>query len=59
MTTVQELDNVFHQLPVPVLNDINHRIGDWLVSGGSITDDYVKRQFQYAFRVVERNKQIR
>lgn len=38
-------------LPLPVLKDINDRIRDWLASGGSVEDEYVKYQLKYAERI--------
>lgn len=43
-------------LPTIVVEDINKRISDWLSSGGSITDNYIKQQFKYAERIIEINK---
>lgn len=39
-------------LPLRVIQDIDKRIGDWLATGGSLEDPYVKQQFRYAENVV-------
>lgn len=46
-------------IPLIILKDINTRISDWLASGGSIDDPYIKQQFRFAnnyLKIVERNK---
>lgn len=43
-----------YDLPVYVLEDINKRIADWLASGGNMEDDYVKQQFRYAERYLNK-----
>lgn len=40
------------KLPISVVEDINKRMSDWLSSGGSVEDDYIKRQYKYAQDVV-------
>jgi len=40
-------------LPLRVLHDIDKRITDWLASGGTLEDSYVKQQFRYAEKVIE------
>ena len=40
-------------LPLRVIHDIDKRITDWLASGGTLEDPYVKQQFRYAEKVVE------
>lgn len=39
-------------LPAPVIQDIDKRISDWLASGGSIEDSYIKQQYRYAENVI-------
>lgn len=36
------------KLPAVVVSDIEKRITDWLVAGGSEDDPYIKQQFRYA-----------
>ena len=36
------------KLPVEVVRDIEKRITDWLATGGSKDDPYIKQQFRYA-----------
>lgn len=36
------------RLPVEVIRDIEKRITDWLATGGSKDDSYIKQQFRYA-----------
>ena len=42
------------RLPVSVFKDIDKRMGDWLATGGTLEDDYIKQQFKYAERVINR-----
>ena len=46
--------NYSDRLPISVLEDIDKRIGDWLATGGTLEDDYIKQQFKYAERVLNR-----
>ena len=41
-------DLVYYDLPLDVIQDIDKRITDWLASGGTLEDPYVKQQFRYA-----------
>lgn len=50
---LEEITSIAHQLPTPVLSDINKRIGDWLASGGKETDPYIEQQLRFAKRFVE------
>lgn len=34
-------------IPIPVMQDVKHRISDWIASGGKETDPYIQRQFDY------------
>lgn len=36
------------RLPAEVIRDIEKRITDWLATGGSEDDPYIKQQFRYA-----------
>lgn len=48
-----EIDKITDQLPLPVLKDINQRIGDWLASGGKETDPYIEQQLRFARRFIK------
>lgn len=41
-------DMIKHDLPPAILADIDGRIRDWLASGGSMNDDYIKQQYRFA-----------
>ena len=41
-------------IPISVLQDVKHRISDWLASGGKETDPYIQRQIDY-LKVVEKS----
>lgn len=40
-----------NSIPVHVKQDVSKRVADWCESGGSETDDYVKRQYYYLLEV--------
>jgi hypothetical protein len=50
---MQKINNITDQLPLPVLLDINQRIGDWLASGGKETDPYIEQQLRFARRFIK------
>ncbi|ASN69154.1 hypothetical protein 7F23_41 [uncultured Caudovirales phage] len=50
---LEEITSIAHQMPTPVLSDINKRIGDWLASGGKETDPYIEQQLRFAKGFVE------
>lgn len=43
-------DVMSHNVPVCVLQDISKRISDWLASGGTMEDDYIKQQYRFVER---------
>lgn len=43
-----------HLIPDEVAFDIIVRITDWIVSGGTLDDEYVKRQLNYASQFINR-----
>ncbi|MDC2864567.1 DUF6877 family protein [Bacillus sp. BP-3] len=53
MTYLQQINEIASQLPLPVLQDINQRVGDWLASGSNENDEYIGQQLRYAQQVVE------
>lgn len=48
-----DINKITDQLPLPVLQDINQRIGDWLASGGKDTDPYIEQQLRFARRFLK------
>lgn len=51
---VEEITKISSELPLVVLQDINQRITDWLVSGGKETDPYMEQQLRFAQRFVQK-----
>lgn len=43
-------DVVRYNVPESILNDINKRITDWLASGGTMEDNYIKQQYRFVER---------
>ena len=50
---IEELNKIAHKLPLVVLEDVNKRIGDWLASGGDLSDPYIEQQFRFAKNFVK------
>lgn len=48
MKEYMELRCKLDLIPVTVALDVMTRINDWLVSGGTIEDEYIKNQIEYA-----------
>ncbi|MGR5993839.1 DUF6877 family protein [Bacillus cereus] len=48
MSYLQQINEISSKLPLPVLQDINNRIRDWIVSGGDENDEYIVQQLQFA-----------
>lgn len=46
-------------IPEIVALDVVVRIQDWLISGGSLEDEYVKKQLKFASQFIEKNSQDR
>lgn len=42
----------YKDIPENVALDVFKRICDWLSNGGSVGDDYVKKQLEYASRFI-------
>ena len=43
-------------LPTNVALDIMSRISDWLISGGTIEDSYIKKQLEFASEFIQNNR---
>lgn len=56
LSPLQEILQISNKLPVPVLNHIKQRIGDWLASGGNEDDPYIEQQLRFARRFVDEDK---
>ena len=54
--TMSDLNENLKHLPTAALQDIDKRITDWLASGGSEDDAYIKQQFRYAEKVINYKK---
>ncbi|MBR3120573.1 DUF6877 family protein [Bacillus paranthracis] len=48
MSYLQRINEIASKLPLPVLEDINNRIRDWIVSGGNEDDEYIGQQLRFA-----------
>ncbi|QTR81165.1 hypothetical protein JC777_00315 (plasmid) [Bacillus cytotoxicus] len=48
MTYLQQINEIASKLPLPVLQDIDRRVGDWLASGGNENDEYIGQQLRFA-----------
>ena len=46
-------------IPEIVALDVITRINDWVISGGSLEDEYVKKQLKFASQFIEKNSQDR
>lgn len=53
MNPMAEINKFSAKLPLPVLHDIDKRIGDWLASGGKETDPYIEQQLRFARRFIK------
>lgn len=45
---IEKIKKIADKLPLIVLQDINNRCTDWLASGGTPFDPYIKQQLRYA-----------
>ncbi|MDY0395403.1 DUF6877 family protein [Virgibacillus halophilus] len=53
MSPLSKIVEIAHRLPYSVLTDIQHRMGDWIASGGDENDPYIEQQLRYARLFVE------
>ncbi|ENQ3106025.1 hypothetical protein ACEOWJ_002022 [Bacillus cereus] len=54
MTYLEQINKIASQLPLPVLQDINQRVGDWIATGGNENDPYIGQQLRFAENVLKR-----
>ena len=52
--TFTEFRYNMYLIPEVVALDVLCRINDWIISGGSLDDDYVKRQLVFASQFIEK-----
>ncbi|CUP06463.1 Uncharacterised protein [Clostridium baratii] len=52
INNMKELTKYSRELPIEVQEDIQRRIGDWILSGGSYEDSYIKQQFRYVEKLL-------
>lgn len=46
-TPMQQIEELITEMPLPVLQDVRQRLGDWMLSGGKDDDPYVEQQLRY------------
>lgn len=49
---LEEINKIATDIPIHVMEDINQRVEDWLISGGDGSDPYIEQQWRYAKRFV-------
>lgn len=52
INNMNDLNDNLEYLSTAVIMDINTRITDWMSSGGSLEDGYIKQQFRYAENII-------
>lgn len=52
INNMSDLNSNLKYLHPDIVKDIDKRITDWLASGESIEDDYVKQQFRYVENIL-------
>lgn len=56
MSPLSKIVEIADRLPYAVLTDIQHRLGDWIASGGNEDDPYIEQQLRYARMFVKVNE---
>ena len=56
ITSITELHENLKNLPTAAIRHIEKCITDWLASGGSAEDAYIKQQFRYAENLINRSR---
>lgn len=52
MTALEQINEIADQLPAFILQDVDKRIQDHLVTGGGHDDHYIHQQLRYARNVI-------
>jgi hypothetical protein len=55
-TYLEQINDLSHLLPLEILQDINKRVTDWLVSGGNENDPYIEQQLRFAKNFINFSK---
>ncbi|MBP3930251.1 MAG: hypothetical protein J6D47_11905 [Peptostreptococcaceae bacterium] len=55
---IDTLGKYINLAPGIVLQDVDKRITDWLLSGGSLEDDYIKQQHKYIEMYIEMENKL-
>ena len=56
MSALRELTEITNSIPLVVLQDVHSRIADWLASGGSDDDPYIRKQLEFAKRFINKEE---
>lgn len=55
--TVNRINKAIRAIPVEIAHivksDVDNRMTDWLLSGGTLTDEYIEVQVQYVERIAQ------
>jgi hypothetical protein len=54
INTFDDLQKYLCYLPLVITQDIDKRITDWLATGGTLEDSYIKQQYRYASNYLNR-----
>lgn len=52
INTYEDFIKHTHKLPLEVLMDVDKRISDWLATGGTPDDSYIKQQYRYCQNII-------